>query len=376
MIIRILENKMRLNLEKQKASLLLGARRVGKTLLLQSIYEKNLSRTLLLNGEDQDVHTLLAERTIGNYKRLLQGFSILIIDEAQFIPDIGRKAKLMIDEIKPLHIILTGSSAFHIQQLGEPLTGRTISYTLYPVAQAELTANENLLQTKQNLEERLIYGSYPEVLSFTTLQQKQQYLAELINTYLLKDILVFEDVRNPQKLKDLLGLLAFQVGSEVSLDELGKQLGMSKNTVERYLDLLCKVFVLYKRSGFSRNLRKEIVKTSRWYFTDNGVRNAIINNFSPLAVRQDIGMLWENYALGERQKRNDYSDYLVNPYFWRTYDQQEIDLIEVKDDSIAGYELKWKEDKVKKPVAFGKAYPDASFNVISKDNYLEWIKVI
>ena len=375
MIIRILENKILANLNIQKASLLLGARRVGKTLLLESINKKNKDKTLWLNGEDQDVHTLLEERTVGNYQRLLQGYTLLIIDEAQFIPDIGRKAKLMIDTIKPLHIILTGSSAFHIEQLGEPLTGRTIRYTLYPVAQAELAVNENMLQTKQNLEERLIYGSYPEVITLSTLLQKQQYLTELINTYLLKDILVFEDIRNPQKLKDLLGLLAYQVGNQVSQDELGKQLSISKNTVDRYLDLLCKVFVIYKRSGFSRNLRKEIVKSNRWYFVDNGIRNAIINNFSPLAARQDLGMLWENYIICERQKRNDYSDYMVNPYFWRTYDQQEIDLIEVKDEAIAGFEMKWKEDKIKKPIAFAKAYPDASFQVITKDNYQDWIKV-
>ena len=375
MISRILENKILANLNIQKASLLLGARRVGKTLLLESINKKNKDKTLWLNGEDQDVHTLLEERTVGNYQRLLQGYTLLIIDEAQFIPDIGRKAKLMIDTIKPLHIILTGSSAFHIEQLGEPLTGRTIRYTLYPVAQAELAENENMLQTKQNLEERLIYGSYPEVITLSTLLQKQQYLTELINTYLLKDILVFEDIRNPQKLKDLLGLLAYQVGNQVSQDELGKQLGISKNTVDRYLDLLCKVFVIYKRSGFSRNLRKEIVKSNRWYFVDNGIRNAIINNFSPLAARQDLGMLWENYIICERQKRNDYSDYMVNPYFWRTYDQQEIDLIEVKDEVIAGFEMKWKEDKIKKPIAFAKAYPDASFQVITKDNYQDWIKV-
>ena len=375
MISRILENKILANLNIQKASLLLGARRVGKTLLLESIHKKNKDKTLWLNGEDQDVHTLLEERTVGNYQRLLQGYTLLIIDEAQFIPDIGRKAKLMIDTIKPLHIILTGSSAFHIEQLGEPLTGRTIRYTLYPVAQAELAENENMLQTKQNLEERLIYGSYPEVITLSTLLQKQQYLTELINTYLLKDILVFEDIRNPQKLKDLLSLLAYQVGNQVSQDELGKQLGISKNTVDRYLDLLCKVFVIYKRSGFSRNLRKEIVKSNRWYFVDNGIRNAIINNFSPLAARQDLGMLWENYIICERQKRNDYSDYMVNPYFWRTYDQQEIDLIEVKDEAIAGFEMKWKEDKIKKPIAFAKAYPDASFQVITKDNYQDWIKV-
>lgn len=373
MISRLLYTSIEQQLQKQKVSLLLGARRVGKTLLLQSIYQKYQTTTLWLNGEDEDVHRLLEDRSIANYKRLLQPYTLLIIDEAQFIPDMGRKAKLMIDEIKPLHIILTGSSAFHIQQMGEPLVGRTLSYTLYPIAQMELQAQENLLQTKQYVEERLIYGSYPEVMTLTTLQEKKAYLLELVNTYLFKDILMFENIRNPQKLKDLLMLLAFQIGKEVSVEELGRQLSISKNTVERYLDLLSKVFVIYKRGGFSRNLRKEIVKSSRWYFFDTGICNAVLNNFSAFALRQDTGALWENYVLSERIKRNDYINYEVNSYFWRTYDQQEIDLIELKDEYLSGFEMKWKAQPVKKPAAFARAYPQASFEVIHQNNYLDWI---
>ena len=331
------------------------------------------SKCLWLNGEDADVQQLLEERSIANYKRLLQGHELLIIDEAQFVPDMGRKAKLMIDEIKPLHIILTGSSAFDIAEMGEPLVGRTITHYLYPISQGELMTQENALQTKQHLEERLIYGSYPEVVTTIDLQEKQRYLTDLVNTYLLKDILVFENIKNPQKLRDILQLLAYQLGGEVSLDELGRQLGMSKNTVERYLDLLSKVFVIYKRSGYSKNLRKEIVKSNRWYFVDNGIRNAIINNYAPLAVRQDVGMLWENYALSERIKRNEYKGENFKSYFWRTYDQQEIDLIEEKNGSINAYEMKWKKDKSKVPVAFAKAYPEAGFKVINQDSYLGWI---
>jgi predicted AAA+ superfamily ATPase len=205
------------------------------------------------------------------------------------------------------------------------------------------------------------------------LEDKQRYLTELMNTYLLKDILVFENIKNPQKLKDLLKLLAFQVGSEVSHEELGRQLGMSKNTVERYLDLLTKVFVIYKRSGFSKNLRKEIVKSQRWYFFDNGIRNAIINNFSLAALRQDVGQLWENYILAERIKKNNYTQSEVNSYFWRTYDQQEIDLIEEKDGKISAWEMKWKKQVVKVPAAFASSYKDAPFNVIHQENYLDWI---
>ena len=370
---RLLFNHIENQLPRQKVTLLLGARRVGKTALLQSISQKMGSKCLWLNGEDADVHKLLEERTIANYKRLLQGYELLIIDEAQFVPNMGRKAKLMIDEIQPLHIILTGSSAFDIAQIGEPLVGRTITHYLYTIAQAEIMQQENLLQTKQHLEDRLLYGSYPEVATTNDLQEKQRYLTDLVNTYLLKDILVFENIKNPQKLKDLLQLLAYQIGNEVSLDELGKQLGMSKNTVDRYLDLLSKVFVIYKRSGYSKNLRKEIAKSNRWYFFDNGIRNALINNFSPIAVRQDIGQLWENYVLSERIKHNAYANNLVNSFFWRTYDQQEIDLIEEKDGQLNAFELKWKQTKAKTPTAFAKAYTEASFTLINQDNYLDFI---
>ena len=373
MITRFLFQNIENELSRQKVTLLLGARRVGKTELLQAINQKMASKCLWLNGEDADVQQLLDERSIANYQRLLQGHELLIIDEAQFVPDMGRKAKLMIDEIKPLHIILTGSSAFDIAEMGEPLVGRTITHYLYPISQGELMAQENALQTKQHLAERLIYGSYPEVVTTIDLQEKQRYLTDLVNTYLLKDILVFENIKNPQKLRDILQLLAYQLGGEVSLDELGRQLGMSKNTVERYLDLLSKVFVIYKRSGYSKNLRKEIVKSNRWYFVDNGIRNAIINNYSALAVRQDVGMLWENYALSERIKRNEYKGENFNSFFWRTYDQQEIDLIEEKDGSINAFEMKWKKDKSKVPVAFAKAYPEAGFKVINEDSYLDWI---
>ncbi|MCH5717309.1 ATP-binding protein [Niabella hibiscisoli] len=244
---------------RQKVSLLVGARRVGKTELLLKIKEHFSTDCIWLNGEDEDTELILKERTVANYTRLLMGKKLLIIDEAQYIPDIGRKVKLMIDEIKPLHIIITGSSSFDLQQTaGEPLVGRTLTNIMYPVAQMELAATENTLQTKQNLADRLIFGSYPEILSISSIMEKQQYLKELVNTYLLKDILAFEDIRNPQKMKDLLMLLALQVGKEVSLEELGRNLGISKNTVERYLDLLSKVFVIYKRGAIVKTFVRKL----------------------------------------------------------------------------------------------------------------------
>jgi predicted AAA+ superfamily ATPase len=373
MLQRALYNNILANTGKQKVSILLGARRVGKTCLLQEIKNNTAQGCLWLNGEDQTVADILEERSIANYKRLLQGHALLIIDEAQYISDISRKLKLMIDEISPLHIIITGSSAFDMQQSGEPLTGRSITYTMFPVAQMELAKQENIIQTKELLDERLIFGSYPEVITLSTLAEKQQYLFELINTYLLKDILAFENIRNPQRLKDLLVLLAYQIGSEVSLDELGRQLGLSKNTVERYLDLLSKVFVIYNRRGYSKNLRKEVTKSSRWYFYDNGIRNALISNFNLPALRQDMGMLWENYIAAERIKHNAYNNFFINSYFWRTYDQQEIDLVEEQNAALSAYEFKWRLDKAKIPVAFAKAYPGVPFSVIHSKNYLDFI---
>jgi uncharacterized protein len=371
---RALLKKMLSDCSRQKVSLLVGARRVGKTELLLKIKGHFSADCMWLNGEDEDTELILKERSVANYKRLLMGKKLLIIDEAQYIPDIGRKVKLMIDEIKPLHIIITGSSSFDLQQTaGEPLVGRTITNIMHPIAQMELVGTESILQTKQNLVDRLIFGSYPEILTISSIAEKQQYLKELVNTYLLKDILAFEDIRNPSKMKDLLMLLAFQVGKEVSLEELGRNLSISKNTVERYLDLLSKVFVIYKHGGYSKNLRKEIVKSSRWYFADNGVRNALINNFNLLPLRQDVGLLWENYILSERTKYNDYHFRMVNSYYWRTYDQQEIDLIEEANDTIEAFETKWKEQPVKIPAAFAKAYPTSGFHVIHQNNYLPYI---
>lgn len=363
-------------LTNNKVIILLGSRRVGKTILIKSIENDFVGNKLHLNGDDIDTHVILKERTVANYKRLLQNVALLIIDEAQEIPEIGKILKLIVDEIKPIKIIVTGSSAFDLlNNTGEPLTGRSYSFMLYPIAQLELMPNENILNTRQNLDERLIYGSYPELFHLNTLAEKENYLKSLVQSYLLKDILAIDNgVRNTSKFNDLLKLLAYQIGKEVSYDELGKQLGMSKNTVEKYLDLLSKVFIVYKVSGFSRNLRKEIVKTTRWYFMDNGIRNAIISNFNLPALRMDMGELWENYLMAERIKRNTYKELSIQKYFWRTYDQQEIDLIETQQDTIHAFEFKYGDNKkIKVPSGFKNAYPDAIFTVINRENYLDFI---
>lgn len=373
---RALLTEFRKKVLPNKVLILLGARRVGKTQLIKS-YIKNYLKNgyLQLNGEDVNDAKLLEERSVANYQRLLAGVEVLIIDEAQHIPNIGWILKLIVDSIDGIKIIATGSSMFDLNNtLGEPLVGRKNTLYLFPLAQLEFFQYENYKQTKGNLEQRLLFGSYPELEQYEDWNDKQDYLFEIVNAYLLKDILIYDGIKSSHKIYDLLRLIAFQVGKEVSLQELGNQLQISKNTVERYLDLLSKVFVLFKAEGFSRNLRKEITKSSRWYFYDNGIRNALINNFNTLKLRNDVGDLWENYLATERIKSQHYKKQKTHNRFWRTYDQQELDWVEERGDQLSGFEFKWNtQKKAKIPVAFAKAYPDATFEVITPNNYLDFI---
>ncbi|MBB5281976.1 hypothetical protein HNQ92_000097 [Rhabdobacter roseus] len=362
------------SLRPNKVNILVGTRRVGKTHLIQKIGREVPYKLLVLEGEDVQVQALLAERSVANYQRILAGVELLILDEAQAIPEIGKILKLIVDHLPGIRVLATGSSAFDLtQRSGEPLTGRAYFHYLYPIAQQELRSYENPFQVLQNREERLLYGGYPELFQQTTPKEKELYLRELVQAYLLKDILAYEGIRNADKVKDLLRLVAFQVGKEVSMDELGKQLQLSKNTVEKYLDLLTKVFVLRKVGGFSRNLRKEVTKTARWYFQDNGVRNAVLNDFRPLALRTDVGELWENYLVSERIKYLHYAQRQPEYYFWRTYDHQEIDWLEYENGQLSAFEFKWKAEQAKVPKAFATAYPDASFRLINATNYLAFI---
>ena len=359
----------------QKVSLLVGARRTGKTELLKQIFDRFEGPKQWWDGEDYTVSQLLDPQSIESYKRLLGDTELLIIDEATYIPSITQKAKLMIDDIKPLHIILSGSSSFDLVQTGAPLVGRSRVFQLYPLGQCEIKSQENRVETAGNLKSRLLFGAYPELWKLPQSRDKEKYLNDLVQAYLLKDILQFEQIRNAQKLKDLLTLLAHQVGQEVSLEELGRQLGMSKNTVERYTDLFQKAFVLYPLTGFSRNLRKEVVKSKKWYFWDNGIRNALIGDFSPLANRSDRGALWEQYAINELRKKNHALDRDCQYHFWRTYDQQEIDVLEVAGSSIRAFECKWNSDaKAKVPTAFRSAYPEAEWFVLNPRTYLDFVE--
>lgn len=373
---RAVIDKVKYKAKPNKVILLVGARRVGKTKFIKKYIENfSANKVLKLNGEDIDDVKLLERKSVANYKRLLNGIELLAIDEAQHIPNIGFILKLIIDEIEGIKIIVTGSSMFDLNnQLGEPLVGRKHTIYMYPISQIEFSKYENYKITTEKLEERLLFGGYPELIHLPKWKDKQEYLQEIINDYLLKDILIFQNIKKADKIYNLLRLLAFQVGNEVSLNELGNQLQISKNTVENYLDLLTKVFVVFKVEGFSKNLRKEVTKSSKWYFYDVGIRNAIIKNFNLLENRNDVGQIWENYLIVERLKKQEYQGLSCNNYFWRTYDQQELDWLEEKADELNAYEFKWNANKkVKIPTAFGKAYTEANFEVINRENYLDFI---
>lgn len=354
--------------------LVFGARRVGKTVLIRDVVGAFAGKSLVLNGEDYDTLRLLDGRSIAGYRNLLDGIDLLAIDEAQHIPDIGAKLKLMVDEVPNIRIVASGSSSFDLfNKSGEPLVGRGVPFLLTAFSQREIAPTENALQAQQNLEDRLIYGSYPDVVLSDSAKQRKEYLKNLVDSYLLKDILMVDGIKNASKMKSLLQLVALQTGSEVSYEELGQKLGMSKNTVEKYLDLLSKTFVIYRLGAFSRSLRKEVTKAGKWYFYDNGIRNALIGAFSSLSVRQDVGALWENYLIGERIKMNLNEKGGKEFYFWRTYDGQEVDLLEVEGDEIAAFELKWGGRMPTVPAALAKNYPNVTYRVVNRSSYLEFI---
>jgi predicted AAA+ superfamily ATPase len=372
---RLLKKTIDLQLESQKVILLYGTRRVGKTTLIRQVAESYGNNVLFLQGEDIDVSTVLQRRTIANYRRLVGNNKLIVIDEAQAVPDVGKALKLMIDNISGISILATGSSSFELNAVaGEPLVGRQKVFQLFPIAQAELSQTEDMLATTSNLEQRLVYGSYPELWQISEDKDKEAYLRSLINSYLLKDILTYQSVKGADVLYRLLQLLAFQVGSVVSTVELGNALQINRTTVERYLDLLAKVFIIFPLSGYSKNLRKEVTKSKKWFFFDNGIRNGLIHNFNSLRNRDDIGQLWEQYFISERIKFNSYRGFHPQYYFWRTYDGQKVDLIEVNSNqALAAYECKWKTDKIAVPKTFAGAYPNALFRGVTRGNYLDLI---
>ncbi len=361
-------------LKKGKVNLMYGPRRVGKTSLIKQLLKDITKKVFLGDGDDIQLRKILSSNDKTRILSALQDYDYIFIDEAQRISDIAWGLKILVDNLPKTIIIASGSSSFQLSsQVGAPLTGRSITSMLFPVSAIELKQQFGGMHIIQNLENYLVYGMYPEILNTGNNKDKISYLFELRNSYLLKDILELENIRNADKLYDLLRLIAFQIGNEVSLNELGNALELAKQTVSRYLDLLEKAFIIKKIGGFSRNLRKEVTKTNRYYFFDNGIRNAIINNFNMLEIRNDIGMLWENFMVMERIKKQHYHEIYSNNYFWRTYDQKEVDFVEERDGKLFGYEFKWKVKNTKIQQEWLNTYDNASFEVINKENFLQFI---
>lgn len=356
-----------------KVLVIYGPRRVGKTTLLGDFLDNSGLKYRLDSGDNIKVQETLSSQDFGLLKEYAADFELIAIDEAQKIPNVGQGLKILVDQNPKLRVIATGSSSFELAgQIGEPLTGRKNTLTLYPAAQLELRQLFNNYDLKGKLNEFLVFGAYPEVVTASNKNKKQEILEELMNSYLLKDILEIERVKGSKILLDLLRLVAFQVGSEVSISELASQVGIDSKTAGRYLDLFEKSFVLYNLRGFSRNLRKEITKKSKYYFYDNGIRNAIISNFNDIELRNDIGPLWENFLISERLKKTSYHSISANRYFWRTWDQKEIDFVEEREGGLFAYEFKW-SGEAKAPKEFLSTYSDAEFKVINKENYTDFI---
>ena len=373
LIHRAIHNQIINNLFKGKAIIITGPRQVGKTTLLQTIMNEVENKILYLNCDEPDVRPLLENASSTSLKSLIGNNSLVLIDEAQRVKNIGLTLKLLVDNFKNIQVIATGSSALELaNEINEPLTGRKREYHLYPFSTGELINNSSVLQETRLLEQRLIYGFYPDIVNNPS--EAQSNLLDLGNNYLYKDVLSLQNIRQPALLERLLIALALQVGSEISFTEIGQTIGTDNKTVDRYIELLEKCFVIFQVGGFSRNLRNEIKKGKKIYFYDNGIRNAIIKNFSPITLRNDTGALWENFLAGERRKANHYANHYVNTYFWRTHQQQAIDLVEETGGNLFAYEFKWNEKaKAKVPELFLQAYPESQVNIISRKNYMEFL---
>jgi len=373
---RLLLPQLAKNVRSGHATIVYGPRRAGKTTLVHTYLETYTKPYLFLNADELASREILQTQDAKKLAELVHGYDLLVIDEAQRVDEIGLNLKILVDTQPQLSIIATGSASFELaNKINEPLTGRKTTFTLYPLSFAELSVHEPGITPQQYLEKWLIWGGYPQSITSQSVSQREQFLNELVGSYLYKDILELEAVKKADKIVDLLRLLAFQIGSEVSVAELASNLALNRETIDRYLDLLEKVFVIFRVNGFSRNLRKEIAKNNRYYFYDNGVRNALIQNFNNLNLRNDVGQLWENYIVSERKKSNHYHGKAVNSYFWRTYDQKEIDIIEESKGMLHGYEIKWGKDRVSKHTQneFETAYPDSNVTTINTENFKRFL---
>jgi len=368
MIIRLLQSSLEKRLFKGKAILLFGARQTGKSTLAEVLLSGLNEEWLTLNGDDADVREILSDTTATKLKVIIGNKKIALIDEAQRIKNIGLTLKLITDQIKNVQVIATGSSSFELSsQVNEPLTGRKYEFMLFPLSFEEMVMHHGLLEEKRLIEHRMIYGYYPEIV--TNPGEEKERLKLLASSYLYKDLLMLEQIKKPALLEKLLNALALQVGNEVNYTEIGQLIGSDRKTVEKYIDLLEKAFVIFQLPAFSRNVRNEIKKGKKVYFYDCGIRNAVINNFAPLSTRTDVGALWENFIIVERMKHLKYAENEARHYFWRTTQQQEIDLIEEVDSKLTAFEFKWnKNTKAKIPQTFTGNYPKSETLVVSPDN--------
>ncbi len=370
---RELEQILHNRLYKKKAIVVVGPRQVGKTTLLNQISQNSERKVLFLNCDEPDVRKKLETPTSTQLKALTGNYELILIDEAQRIRDIGITLKLLIDSFPEKQVIVTGSSALELSNsISESLTGRKFEYKMFPFSFQELVNAYGLSDEKRLLEHRLIYGMYPDVVN--NQGSEREILTNLVSSYLYKDIFEFQDIRKPEIIERLLQALALQMGNEISFNELSQILGVDTATVQRYIDLLEKSYILFHLRSFSRNVRNELKKSRKIFFYDNGVRNALISNFNPIPLRSDVGALWENFLISERMKRNNYSFNYAGSYFWRTTQQQEIDYIEERDGNLKCYEFKWNPGKkANLSLTFSANYPGSTFTLINPDNYIDFI---
>lgn len=369
MLTRIAIENIDKRLFKGKAILLFGARQVGKTTLLEYLISKRKEPVMHITGDEPDVRKIMTEITSTQLRSYFGEHKIIFIDEAQRIPGIGVTLKLITDKLKDIQVIATGSSAFEMaNEMNEPLTGRKFEFELYPLSFQELVNNKGLLEEKRELDQRLIFGAYPEIVTHPF--EREELLRLIADSYLFKDILMLDTLKRPALLEKILQALALQVGSEVSFNEIAQLVGADKGTVEKYIQLFEQTFLIFTLPSFSRNVRNELKKSKKIYFYDCGIRNAVIANFNRLEKRSDVGQLWENYLISERMKKLHYEGAHVKSYFWRTTQQQEVDYIEVDDDHIQAFEFKWNDKtKVRLSKTFSGAYPNHEFAGVNRSNY-------
>ena len=373
MIIRKLKQLILSKMYRGKAIILTGPRQVGKTTLLRMLMNETDKKVLFWNCDEPDIRQRLTEPTSSQLKADIANADLVMIDEAQRVKNIGITLKLITDNAPETQIVVTGSSALELSNsINEPLTGRKFEYNMFPFSAEELKDNHGTIEEKRMLERRLLYGSYPDVVNSPG--EERDVLLNLVNSYLYKDIFAYQDIRKPEIIERLMQALALQAGSEVSFNELGNLLGLNSQTVQRYMDLLEKSYIVFHLSSYSRNMRNELKKSRKVYFYDNGIRNAVLGNFKQMELRTDKGALWENYLVSERIKHNSYNTFYGKSYFWRTQQQQEIDYLEDIDDTLHTYEFKWNVSKQPQLTkTFAKSYPNNTYSVVNPDNYLDFV---